>query len=169
MEHDNEETIEWRSGRFQVERKTFPGLINFLQTTLNLSFPPSNTHCINPITIQLRALITIQCDHPASAILIRLVFPHWLDVILEQRIIAADFHLTWLLDVSKETPKVLDGGESWHLILIIFPGLVAIRLVVPQGPGMLQWMFDKFSVCCENLIVITRILLICSGKGNWKN
>lgn len=118
------------------------------------------TYCINPITIQLWTLITIQCYHPATAVLVGLVFPHRPNVILEKRVIAPDFHFAWLLDVSEERPEVFDRVESWHLILIVFPWLIAVRLVIPQGPGMLQRMFDELSVCWVNLTVVTRILLL---------
>jgi len=85
------------------------GTANVIEAVERLTNQAEN--CINPVTIQLWALVATQSDHPAAAILVRFVLPHRSDAFLEERVVAADLDFAGLLNVSEQRPEVFDVRE----------------------------------------------------------
>lgn len=84
---------------------------NMKSTAQNVSTQSLLTHRINPVSVEVLFLSRLKCEPPYATVLVRLVFPHRTDVVLEQRIITADPHLARLLDVREQAPEVFDCGE----------------------------------------------------------
>lgn len=157
------EAVEGLANQAQNLKRTFNESANVCYWNL------SPSHRVNPVAVELGTLATIQCDHPTAAVLVGFVLPHRPDVILEQRVVAADLHLAGLLDVSEQAPKVLNRVERRHLILVVFPWLVAIGFVVPQGPGVLQRVFDEFGMRREHFLVLLARILLKRKRGEVSN
>lgn len=80
-------------------------------------------------------------DGPFTTIGTNGVFPFWLNLILEAMEVGSHIQLARLMDIVVKAPEVLDGGEGVDGVDGASPGRVpglALRVVEPEGPGVLQ-------------------------------
>ena len=80
-------------------------------------------------------------DGPFTAIGTNGVFPFRLNLILEAVEVGSHIQLARVMDIVVKAPEVLDGGEGVDGVDGAAPGHLpglALRVVEPEGPGVLQ-------------------------------
>lgn len=97
---------------------------------------------LQPVPVQVLGLL-VHAQQPAPTVLVGVVLPHGPHALLEQGVIAAGAQLARVSDVVVQAPEVLHRREAGDFTLVLLPGLLAIVLVVPQGPRIVQRVLDE--------------------------